>query len=107
MDLFGKIGAYVMQDDVLYQYFTVREALTFAARLKLKMTKEEQDKRVEKLIKDLGLQNAANTVCGTPMRKTISGGEWKRTAIGVEMITDPPLIILDEPTSGLDSFKSL
>lgn len=36
MKLFGKIGCYVMQDDILFQWFTPREALTFAARLKLK-----------------------------------------------------------------------
>ena len=33
--VFGNFGAYVMQDDVLFQSFTPREALTFAARLKL------------------------------------------------------------------------
>lgn len=40
------------------------------------------------------------------MKKTISGGERKRTAIGVELITDPSIILLDEPTSGLDSFMA-
>ena len=36
--LFGKFAAYVMQDDVIFEHFTVREALRFAARLKLKIS---------------------------------------------------------------------
>jgi ABC-type multidrug transport system ATPase subunit len=32
---FGEYGAYVMQEDILFMSFTPREALTFAARLKL------------------------------------------------------------------------
>lgn len=43
---FARYGAYVMQDDVLFAKFKVIEALTFAARLKLPDSFEEQDKRV-------------------------------------------------------------
>lgn len=71
------------------------------------MSDEEKSKRIEKLISDLGLKGASNTRIGSVLQKTISGGERKRTAIGVELITDPSLILLDEPTSGLDSFKAL
>lgn len=35
-----------MQDDVLFSAFTVKEALTFAARLKLQTTEEQQDEQV-------------------------------------------------------------
>lgn len=95
-----------MQDDVLFGYFTVREALTFAARLRLKISEADQDKRIDKLIDDLGLEKCKDTQIGTVLKKTISGGERKRTAIGVELITDPSMILLDEPTSGLDSFMA-
>lgn len=59
------------------------------------------------MIDDLGLKAAQHTQIGSVIKKTISGGERKRTAIGVELITNPSIILLDEPTSGLDSFKAL
>ena len=54
-DTFSKFGGYVMQDDVLFEYFTVREAITFAARLKLQSSKTVQDQRVNNIINELGL----------------------------------------------------
>lgn len=105
---FGKYGGYVMQDDILFEFFTVEEALTFAARLKLDhMTKEQQDIQVRYTATEMGLIKCYNTLCGSVHKKTISGGERKRTAIAIELISDPSLLILDEPTSGLDSFKTL
>jgi ABC-type multidrug transport system ATPase subunit len=95
-----------MQDDVIFEYFTVREALEFAAKLKLNMPDEDKMVRVDKIIKDLSLQKCANTQIGGLLKKTISGGERKRCAIGVELITDPSMVLLDEPTSGLDSFMA-
>lgn len=59
------------------------------------------------MIDDLGLTNVADSQVGSAIKKVISGGERKRTAIGVELITDPSVILLDEPTSGLDSFTAV
>jgi len=58
-EVFGMHGKYVMQDDVLFNYFSPEEALTFAARLRLKCSLEEQDRRVQTLIRDLGLTRCA------------------------------------------------
>ena len=49
--LFGSCCAYVMQDDILYESFTVKEALTFAARLKLNFSRDMQDDRIAVLLK--------------------------------------------------------
>ena len=58
-------------------------------------------------MKKLGIkEEVANTKIGDVLQKTISGGERKRTSIGVELITDPSILLLDEPTSGLDSFNA-
>lgn len=47
---FGKICAYVMQDDILMSCLTPQESLYFGARLKLKKSEKEINKRVDKLI---------------------------------------------------------
>jgi len=58
------------------------------------------------LIRSLGLEKCQDTLIGSVLKKTISGGERKRCSIGVELVTDPSVIMLDEPTSGLDSFTA-
>ena len=48
---FGKICAYVMQEDILMDCLTPRESLTFGAKLKLKATDEQIKKRVNSLLR--------------------------------------------------------
>ena len=40
---------------------------------------------------------------GTPFIRGVSGGERKRTNIGMELVTSPKVLFLDEPTTGLDA----
>lgn len=84
------------------------QALTFSANMRLpKATpKDTIAKLVEKTLADLGITECADTMIGGPLIKGISGGQRKRTSVGIELITDPSLLFLDEPTSGLDSFAA-
>ncbi|KAK9061231.1 hypothetical protein SSX86_018411 [Deinandra increscens subsp. villosa] len=99
------ISAYVMQDDLLFPMLTVEETLMFAAEFRLPrtLTKSKKKQRVQALIDQLGLRNAANTVIGDEGHRGVSGGERRRVSIGTDIIHDPIILFLDEPTSGLDS----
>jgi ABC-type multidrug transport system ATPase subunit len=61
---------------------------------------------VEELLNSLGLAYCAEAFIGSDLVRGVSGGEQKRVAIGVEIITNPSILFLDEPTSGLDSFNA-
>ena len=103
--LLKAISAYVMQDDLLFPMLTVEETLMYAAEFRLPRTlsKSKKKMRVQALIDQLGLRNAANTVIGDEGHRGVSGGERRRVSIGIDIIHDPILLFLDEPTSGLDS----
>ncbi len=101
---FRSLSGYVTQDDVLYEVLTPRELFSFAAEMRLPKKSDNQRKElVETLIENLGLTKSANTKVGSVLKKGLSGGERKRTAIGYELIVDPVVLFLDEPTTGLDS----
>ncbi|KAL4591940.1 hypothetical protein LXL04_004915 [Taraxacum kok-saghyz] len=99
------ISAYVMQDDLLFPMLTVEETLMFSAEFRLPRTlsKSKKKARVQALIDQLGLRNAAKTIIGDEGHRGVSGGERRRVSIGTDIIHDPIVLFLDEPTSGLDS----
>ncbi|GJZ69691.1 ABC transporter G family member 11 [Tanacetum coccineum] len=97
--------AYVTQDDNLIGTLTVRETISYSARLRLPDKMSWSDKRalVESTIVEMGLQDCADTVIGNWHLRGISGGEKRRVSIALEILMRPRLLFLDEPTSGLDS----
>ncbi|MEU4160171.1 ATP-binding cassette domain-containing protein [Actinoplanes sp. NPDC026670] len=94
---------YVPQgDDGLFKTLTVRETLTYAAKLRAAAgtPQRELDQRVDQVLTRLGLEYVeGNRIEGT------SGGQKRRVSIGTELVGDPQLLLLDEPTSGLDPGK--
>ena len=102
----GQIG-YVAQDDLLIEELTVYQNLLFNAQLCFsKLSKEEIEEKVDKLLLSLGLYQTKELKVGNPLEKTISGGQRKRLNIGLELIREPAVLFVDEPTSGLSSRDS-
>ena len=101
--------AFVAQDDSLQVTSTPREAIYFSAKLRLpKSTTEHQlETLTNHMLDELNLKDCADTIVGGELIKGISGGQRKRTSVGVELVTKPALVFLDEPTSGLDSFSAV
>ena len=102
------ISGFVFQDDVILDTMTVREAILMSARLRLPQSISLADKvkMVDSLLELLHLEKCRNTIIGSTLVKGVSGGERKRTAIAMEMVTNPSLLFLDEPTSGLDTYTA-
>lgn len=102
----GVIG-YIPQDDLLMEDLTVFQNLYYAARLCFgQFTEAEVEFRVEEMLRNLGLTEIKNLKVGSPLQKTISGGQRKRLNIGLELLREPTILFVDEPTSGLSSRDS-
>ncbi|KAJ9542661.1 hypothetical protein OSB04_029167 [Centaurea solstitialis] len=97
--------AYVTHKDILLGTLTVKETLTYSAKLRLPETlkKHQVDAIIDGTIMEMGLQDCADKLIGNWHSRGISGGEKKRLCIALEILTKPTLLFLDEPTSGLDS----
>lgn len=95
---------FVPQDDLLIEELTVYDNLMFTARLCFEgMSDADLDARVTEILRQLGLLQTKDLKVGSPLQKTISGGQRKRLNIALELIREPAVLFLDEPTSGLSS----
>jgi len=94
------MSCYIMQHDELEPHLSLSEYMWMAVNLKLGRGLGYKKRRgvVNGICAILKL-----TSCRDTRVQNLSGGERKRLAIGLELISNPAIIFLDEPTSGLDS----
>lgn len=102
----GVIGL-IPQDDLLIEELTVFENLFYSAKLCFKDKSEQEiTELVNRTLTNLGLFDRRDLKVGSPLNKTISGGQRKRLNIALELVREPSILFVDEPTSGLSSRDS-
>ncbi|MGH3543037.1 MAG: ATP-binding cassette domain-containing protein, partial [Mycobacterium sp.] len=94
----SRIGM-VPQDDVVHRQLTVKQALGYAAELRLPADSSDADRAraVAQVLEELDMTKQGDTRVDK-----LSGGQRKRASVALELLTGPSLLILDEPTTGLD-----
>jgi ABC-2 type transport system ATP-binding protein len=92
-----RIG-YLPETPPLYPDMTVREYLTFVARIKTSgLSKADRAMRVDHAMKRTRVDDMADRHCGK-----LSKGYRQRVGLAQALIHNPEVLILDEPTAGLD-----
>ncbi|MFL2570909.1 MAG: ATP-binding cassette domain-containing protein [Parvicellaceae bacterium] len=105
-ELEGVIG-FIPQDDLLIEELTVYQNLFYNSKLCFGNYSDEQiNELVDTVLKSIGLYETRDLKVGSPLEKTISGGQRKRLNIALELIREPSVMFVDEPTSGLSSRDS-
>ncbi len=102
----GVIG-HVSQDDLLIEELSVFQNLFYNAKLCFGNKNDEViSQMVVDVLTNIGLIETRDLKVGSPLEKTISGGQRKRLNIALELIREPSVLFVDEPTSGLSSRDS-
>lgn len=96
LDVRKKIGM-VFQQFNLFNHMTVLENITLAPVMNKIMKSDEAKKEALRLLKEIDLDDIANSY-----PNQISGGQKQRVAIIRTLIMKPEIILFDEPTSALD-----
>ncbi len=79
-DTLKQLIGYVPQDDIIHSELTVYEALFYSSRLRLSknLSDIEIDRKINRVLKALGIYGVKDKIVGSPERRGISGGERKR-----------------------------
>jgi len=87
----------VLQADTMIPCLTPRDILTHSAftRLPSSWSAARKIDRVEHTLRALQLERVQHTPVGDEDVRGVSGGEKKRTNIGIELVNSPSLLILD------------
>jgi ABC-2 type transport system ATP-binding protein len=89
---------YLPETPPLYTDMTVREYLTFVARIKAgPLSRAAREARVLEVMRKTRIDDMANRACGK-----LSKGYKQRVGLAQALIHEPEVLILDEPTAGLD-----
>ena len=107
LDDLKRYVSYIPQEDAFDENLTIEENLQFAAAIRSPhLSQRDRARRLESKLTELGLSERKDSVVGSPVKKTLSGGERKRLNIGLDMIGSADVYLFDEPTSGLSSKDS-
>jgi len=101
----NRMVSYVNQLDIHLAPLTLKQTLMFSAECQMPedTTYEEKERRVDCVMRMLGVKHREDVIVGDQVLRGISGGEKRRTSIGIEAVKAPTLICMDEATTGLDS----
>ena len=95
---------FVPQQDNIPENLTVQDVFETYGLLR---GVENYKNRAADIIRFLRLEKCKNNKIGADGEGRISGGEKKRTCIGVELMSNPKILFLDESTTGLDAFTAV
>jgi ABC-type multidrug transport system ATPase subunit len=93
----SEIG-YVPQFSIAHEELTVHECVSYAMRLRVRgMNSTALDEAVAGILKEVSLEEFHDRLVSV-----LSGGQRRRLALAMELVSKPAMLLCDEVTSGLD-----